>query len=277
MKHGTRYAAKLKQAYARIRRTAGKPKIGEPDGPLHRLAIGILAVHSTDDAAARALDNLLSSMTGWNEVRVSTPGEIALAMGDVIPDGAARAVELARALHAVFANENRLSLDRLGSLPRRDARHYLESLDGVGPFAVASVMLWSLGAHAIPVSDHLLAALRAADLVHEEADRAEVQAFLERHVPASGAREFCAIMNSKAACKRLTALGGRSTETKRSTMKRSAAVKRTSAKASSSGKKASAAAKSSRATKRSTTRRTASSGERAARGRSASGKKVARG
>ena len=42
----------------------------------------------------------------------------------------------------------------------------------------------------------LLQALRDADLVHPTAERGEVQAFLERHISASEAKEFCLVMRS---------------------------------------------------------------------------------
>ncbi len=89
-----------------------------------------------------------------------------------------------------------MSLERLRSVGRREARQYLEQLEGVDEYAAASVLLWSLGAHAIPVGDRLLSALRAAELVHPTATRAEVQAVLERHVSAAEAQEFCLIMRS---------------------------------------------------------------------------------
>ena len=63
-------------------------------------------------------------------------------------------------------------------------------------------MLWSFGGHAIPVSDPLLASLRAADLIHPTATRAEVQAFLERNINAAQAKEFCLVMRSFAVPKR---------------------------------------------------------------------------
>ncbi len=82
---------------------------------------------------------------------------------------------------------------------RRDAKHFLEKLDGVDEFATAAVLLWSLGGHAIPVDDRLLEALRQADLVHPEATRAEVQAFLERNISAAEAKRFCLAMRTFAA------------------------------------------------------------------------------
>ena len=196
MKSGTAYAARLKKAYAEFRQTVPKPKTPEPDDPLHRLAVGILSVSCTEKQAEEAIKRLLSIMVDWNEVRVSRPLEVHKATGRLIPNGQERVRRLVRAMGAVFDRENRLSLDRLYDIGRREARQYLEGLDGADEYATASVFLWSLGGHAIPVNDRLLEALRSKDLVHPNATRAEVQAFLERHVSAAEAKEFCIVMES---------------------------------------------------------------------------------
>ncbi len=196
MKNGTLYAGRLKKAYSKLRHAQPKPEIPKPDDPLRRLAIAIIGVGSSDLQARRAIDRALATMVDWNEMRVSDGFELNKATGNMIPQGVQRCQELVLALQAVFDRENRLSLDRLRGLGRREARHYLEQLDGVGDYAVASVLLWSLAGHAIPVNDRLLSALRGADLVNPSASRAEVQAFLERHISAAEAERFCIIMRS---------------------------------------------------------------------------------
>jgi endonuclease III len=196
MIEGTRYGARLKRIYAKFRPSVPAPVIPEADDPLHRLGIAILGVACGDAKAERAVDNLLSVMVDWNEVRISNAREVNRAMGNGVPDGLKYAQRLIDALVCIFQHENQLSLDRLNKVGRREAREYLERLDGVDEFAVASVLLWSLGGHAIPVDDKLLKVLRDADLVHPTATRAEVQAFLERHVGAADAKEFCLVMRS---------------------------------------------------------------------------------
>ncbi|MGD2109705.1 MAG: hypothetical protein PVI86_09965 [Phycisphaerae bacterium] len=198
MKNGTMYAARLKKAYAKIRQAASQPDIPELDEPLRRLAVAILGVQTSEEEASRALDRAFDHVVDWNELRVSSAKELNKATGNVIPHGVERCQKLIGALQAIYDNENRLSLDHLRNLGRRDARHYLERLDGVDAYAVASVVLWSLGGHAIPVDDRLLEALRRADLVNPNADRSEVQAFLERHISATDAKAFCLIMRGYA-------------------------------------------------------------------------------
>ncbi len=204
MKQGTLYAARLKKAFARVVQSNPAPKIPEPDDPMRRLALGILGVQDGEAAAARALDRLFTVVVDWNDIRVSTAAEAHAAIGDALSDGRAPCMRLRTALQSVFDSVNLLSLDHLKKMGRRDARQYLESLDGVDEFAAAGVVLWSLGGHATPVDDRLLGSLRAAKLVHPEATRAEVQAFLERHISAADAKKFCLLMRHFTAPKKTT-------------------------------------------------------------------------
>jgi len=202
MKNGTMYAAKLQKVYAGLRGTTPVPEPPDPDDPLRRMAIAILGENCSDAEAERAIGRATEAMVDWNELRVSSASEISKIIGNAIPQGVQRCRKLADALQAVFDRENRMSLDRLRTMGRRDARHFLEQLDGTDEYTVASVILWSLGGHAIPVNDRLLKALREADLVHPEATRAEVQAFLERNISANEAKEFWMIMQSFQPAKR---------------------------------------------------------------------------
>ncbi len=208
MKNGTVYAAKLKKAFAKQRQSVTVPDVPESDEAVRRLAISILGVDSSDAYAERAVDQALKDMADWNEIRVSTPKEINRATGNHLPQGTQKCQRLIEALQSIYDRENRISLDGLQGIGRRESRHYLEDLDGVDEYSVACVLLWSLGGHAIPVNDKLLASLRDADLVNPSADRGEVQAFLERHVSAKDAKAFCLVMQSFSAKKRASASRG---------------------------------------------------------------------
>lgn len=196
MKEGTRYAVRLKEEYAKLRRTVGSPEVPELDEPLLRLGYATLGLTWGEEEAARAIDRALNTLVDWNEMRVSTPLQVLEATRYPLKDGRDRCATLIRVLQSVYNCENEMSLSRLRGMPRREAKHYLEQLNGSDPYIVASVVLWGLGGHAIPVNDRFLSALREADVVHPTADRAEVQSFLERHVSATDAKEFCLITRS---------------------------------------------------------------------------------
>jgi endonuclease III len=209
MKNGTQYASAFKKVFSKLKQSAGPAELPEPDDPVRRLAISVLGREAGDEAGERALNRIFAVMLDWNELRVSSAEEVERAIGNVVPNAQDRARELVRALQAIYYKENKVSLDRLKTLGRREAKQFLEGLDGVDPYAAASVLLWSLGGHAIPVDDKVWKALREADLVHPEADRGEVQAFLERHINAAEARESCVILRSLGKSGVLPARGAR--------------------------------------------------------------------
>ncbi|UCF35172.1 MAG: hypothetical protein JSV78_07680 [Phycisphaerales bacterium] len=197
MKDGTKYAGRLKKKFAELRAVFSEDAVlDEPTPPLDQLCTSILGMETGEKKARQAIERCFQKMVDWNELRVSTPEELQEATGLANEGGRGPCRDVIRALSAIYARENALSLDHLKAMPRRGARQYLESLDGVDAYAAASVMLWSLGGHAIPVNKQLVAVLREADLVHPDASRREIQAFLERNVSAADGRAFCLAMRS---------------------------------------------------------------------------------
>ena len=196
MKNGTYYATQLKKLYGRLSQSLSAPVVPGPTDPVMQLVTAILGVGCSDAEGERAVQQALKTLVDLNEMRVSSAHELNKAMGNMIPDGVRRCQCVIDALQAVFDRENKLSLDRLRGLGRREARHYLEQLKGVDHYAAASVTLWSLGGHAIPVNDGLLQALRDEKVVNQTSDRQEVQAFLERHIGAADAKAFCLVMRA---------------------------------------------------------------------------------
>lgn len=194
MKQGSIFAARLKKTFSKERQQKVDLSASELDDPVRRLCIGILGGCIGEEAARLGVERMLKRMIDWNEVRVSHAIEIKDAIGHADSELGDACHRLREALQDLYQRENRVSLDRLKGMGRREARQYLEGIKGADGYAVAAVVLWSLGGHAIPVDDRLLAALRAGNLVHPEASRDEVQAFLERNISAADAREFCIVM-----------------------------------------------------------------------------------
>ncbi len=194
MKNGTFYAKRVKRFFSKLKQEYESPEAPEPLDPVRALMLGLLSRETTEANAKRALDSLFEAMVDYNELRVSTIPEISERIETYIPNAAKRADALRRVLNAIYHKQHRVSLDRLHKLGRREARHYLESLDGMDAHAAASVVLWSLGGHAVPVDVRMLERLRQEELVEPSASIEEVQAFLERNIPATDAREFCILM-----------------------------------------------------------------------------------
>ena len=220
MKDGTLYAERLKKAYSKLKFAPADASFPEPGDPIRCLALGVLGSDNGPSRAERELNRALDVVVDWNEIRVSNAQEVSHLLGDSSAESLKRCQNLIDALQSIYDRENKLSLDRLRTLGRREAKQYLESLKGVDEYAVAYVMLWSFGGHAIPVWNNVLDALREADLVHPTATRAEIQAFLERNVSAADAKAFSMAVGSLGSGKRG---GGGKTSTRPKTKKRAAA------------------------------------------------------
>ncbi|MBN1341380.1 MAG: hypothetical protein JXQ73_01805 [Phycisphaerae bacterium] len=194
MKSGTEYAKRIKKLFTRLKKEYGTPPKRDPTDPVDQLLFGILHRGTTTARAEKGLASLLGAMVDRNELRVSTPSELVELLGPGFQQATEKARALTQALNDVFARYHEIDLEDLKTKGKRDARKILEELDGVDPSTAAGIMLFSLDGHAVPVDENMLAVLREEELVHPDADVAEVQAFLERNVSASNAQAFTVLL-----------------------------------------------------------------------------------
>ena len=199
MKQGTKYAKLMKQAFSRLQKDHGKPEQGELTDLLDQILLGIMSRGTTQAEAAKALGRIGETVVDRNELRVSAPRELLEAIGKQFPMGLEKARAINAALNGIFNREHNLDLGELRNKPKREAREYLQTLPGIDPYTVASTMLLSVGGHAVPVDDTMLAFFRQESLVDAAADVAEVQAFLEHNIAAADAYAFYTLMRDHAA------------------------------------------------------------------------------
>ncbi|HOW71339.1 MAG TPA: hypothetical protein PKY77_12115 [Phycisphaerae bacterium] len=195
MKHGTEYAKRIKRLYHDLVSKYGKPAAVESVDPLEQLVIGILAIDSTETKAQAVYRKITQQMVDLNELRVTPALELAEMIGDSVPHATDKARRIVEALNAVRRRQDTLDLSFLKQRGRREAREYLESLDGVPRAAAASVVLFSLGGHAIPVDDLTLYILRKEEMINPAVDGLEAQAFIERHITAAEAAVFALLLS----------------------------------------------------------------------------------
>ncbi len=196
MKNGTLYSKRVRKVFAKLKKELGEPESPVPTDPVEQLIIGLLSVDAPVSRAVRAAKMLEEAMVDINEVRVSTAAEISVIIGPYVSNSMLRADSIRRALNAIYRKEHAITLDHLHKVGRREAKQYLDDLDGVDASAAASVVLWSLGGHAIPVDQRMHGTLRKEELVEPSATADEVQAFLERNINASDAKAFCLLMQN---------------------------------------------------------------------------------
>ena len=82
MKDGTRYAGRLRKAYAKIKHSISEADIPEPGDPIRCLALGILGSDHGPVRAERQINKALGAVVDWNEIRVSNVHEVAELLGD---------------------------------------------------------------------------------------------------------------------------------------------------------------------------------------------------
>lgn len=195
MKRGSEYAKRVKQLSHQMIRKFGKPELPEPTDPIHQLIVGILSENTAESKAIGLFQRIREQMVDLNELRVTPPMELAEMIGTTVPQAREKADRIIRVLNEVRGRQDALDLSFLKQRGRREAREFLESLEGVGLSAAASVVVHSLGGHAIPVDFLTIYVLRKEEVVEGSANVAEVQGFLERNVAAADGRAFAILLN----------------------------------------------------------------------------------
>lgn len=168
---------------------------GECDIVEHLVYAMVLWEASSGQARA-AFKRLRDTTVDLNELRVCVPEEIAGMLGERYPLAAERALRLRSVLHDVFVRQHRLTLALLRTMGKRDARAFLESLDGIPHFAAARVTLLALQGHAVPVDDRLRDLLAASGVVAPGVTAEQAAGWLERHVKGEDLAETCCLLQA---------------------------------------------------------------------------------
>lgn len=166
---------------------APPPSLAEGDAVLDQLVHSFMLWETTSAQALAGLKRLREAFVDLNELRVCFPEEISTAIGERFPRSRERATRLRAVLNDIYRREHGLSLSRLVDQPKRDARSYLESLEGMPPFVAARVALLCFGGHAVPVDERLLALLTSERAVEPDVGVEDAAAWIERQVRANEA------------------------------------------------------------------------------------------
>ena len=187
MKNPAQYSKRLSAVLRQFGKGFDVPSQIEPTDPVEQLVQSFLLWETTRRQAEGALGRITRAVVDFNDLRVTDPRDLARIIGPRISRGEERAQRLHSVLEAIYQREHGVTLERLTHKSKRDARAYLDKLEGMVPFVSASVLLLSLGGHAVVLDSLLLAQLRKDEVVDAEADEQDVQAFLEHHIRAADA------------------------------------------------------------------------------------------
>jgi endonuclease-3 len=145
----------------------------------------------TRELADRAYRNLREQYFDWNEVRVSSPRELAESM-DCLTDAENRGQRVIDFLQEVFETTFSFDLESLQKKGLKQAAKQLGRYQAASDFIVASVIQSSLGGHAIPLDNAALRVLRRLGIIENETEDLEaLRASLEHQIPKAKGSVFC--------------------------------------------------------------------------------------
>ena len=205
MKNPAKHADALRSLNRQILKQA-KPEPLEPQEPLKALVRGAMSFDVSDEKADSAMRAIDREFVDLNELRVATDLEIQELLGQRYPAIEKRVAMITLSLNNIFEREHTLSLDRLKTISKRDARKFLSELPDVHPFVEAYVMLYGFDGHAVPLDDEMLAYLREQGIIDEQTNLQDAQRFVEHHIKHEESHSFFVALRAAAAA----AEGGRS-------------------------------------------------------------------
>ncbi|MDO4575176.1 MAG: hypothetical protein Q4D98_08180 [Planctomycetia bacterium] len=102
------------------------------------------------EAADAAYTAIVHTMSGWNEIRVSSVTELAELMSQ-LPDPRGTAQKIKRILHAIFEERYAFELSDMQKKNAKESFEKLESIPGATPFSATYTCQVALGRHGIPL------------------------------------------------------------------------------------------------------------------------------
>lgn len=189
---------KLREQYSQTLGTQPEPPaaLDATEPLLGQFLRAFLLWESTTAKAAAALKRLEQAFVDFNELRIAMPDELASALGERYPRGAERALRIRTALNRVYARQHKVTLENLTTLSKREAREYLESLDGVPGFVSARVSLLGLSGHSAPVDSRIHRRLMEAGVLPEDTTPEDGAGILEKRTRAGELPEVYALLQA---------------------------------------------------------------------------------
>jgi endonuclease III len=189
MKNASKYAEILKGLMKSFQKD-GKAAPPEKQDPLKAMVRGVFSYDVPDNKGDEAVKIIEREFVNLNELRVATPLEVQDMLGNKYPAIEHRVGMITLSLNAIFEKEHTLSLDRLKTVSKKDARQFLRELPEMHPFVEAYVMLFGFEAPTVPIDEESLAYLREQGMFEEKTTIEDAQRFLEAQIKVEECYEF---------------------------------------------------------------------------------------
>ncbi len=176
-----------------------EPVSSDPSRPvLEQLLYACCLENARYEKADEAFEALRNGYYDWNEIRVTTVGELAESLA-CLPNPKAAAVRIKRSLQSIFESEYEFSLEDLRKQNLGKAIKQLEKYEGMTRFVVSYITQCALGGHSIPVDEGALQVLTVLDVISKaEAEKMQVPG-MERAIAKSKGVEFGSLLHQLAA------------------------------------------------------------------------------
>lgn len=181
----TDHAAAFQKAVDHLAAVYEPAPQGEDLQPIRQLVYSFLLWDCTTNRADNAFKRLEDTYVDMNDLRVSRTEEIMGVLGKTYPRSDERVARIKAVLRDIYLREHAVSLAFLREGGKREARKYLESLEGMHPFVAARVSLLSMDSHAVPIEERLYDKLLKAEIFEADTPIDKATGSIERHVKAS--------------------------------------------------------------------------------------------
>lgn len=166
------------------------------DGLVHEVIYSLMLWEASSGQARSAMRRLREQLSDCNELRVCMPDDVVGILGEKYPLGHERALRLRSSLNDVFHRTHALSLQHVTAMAKRDAKAYLDSLEGLPVFASHRVALVHGLGHAMPVDERLRNLLADEGVTEAQTPPEHVASWLEKHVSAEEALSVYAVLQA---------------------------------------------------------------------------------
>lgn len=171
-----------------------KPTVPPERSLFEHLLYACCLENARGETADEVFARLQQSYFDWNEVRVTTLGELSEVMG-ALPDGAAAATRLKRVLQGVFETHYAFDIEFFKKQNLGKSVKELEKLCAASPYMLAYVTQHALGGHAIPVNAGATRAFVALGVINESEMHEPHIPGIERAIPKNKGVEFASLLH----------------------------------------------------------------------------------
>ena len=202
MKNATKHTEEFKSHLKKLIKEE-KPQPIQTLDALQALVRGAMSYDVSDTKAEDAMKAINREFVDLNELRVATDLEIQEMLGQRYPQIEKRVAMITQSLNNIFEREHTLSLDRLKTINKKDARQFLRDLPEIHPFVEAYVMLFALEGSAVPVDEETVKYLVEEEILDEGTTLEEAQKFVEHSIKADDAYDtYVALRRAVAGAKK---------------------------------------------------------------------------